>query len=162
MHNVSLLTVVALLSLGACTTNKPTSNLDSKDSVARYGQPVAVEKAVPVANLGQLAAGKDSIQVVARGTITDVCQAEGCWVNVATSDGKTMLVRFRDHKFLVPKDVAGQEMTFTGTAYVKTFSVEYLRHLAEDSGKPQSEIDKITQPETKLTFAADGVELKKK
>jgi hypothetical protein len=44
-----------------------------------------------------------------------------------------------------------------GIAYREVVSVEMLRHYAEDAGKSKEEIMKITEPETKLSFEADGV-----
>ena len=35
-----------------------------------------------------------------------------------------------------------------------------LKHYAEDAGKSQKEIDKITKPEYKISFIADGVIIK--
>jgi hypothetical protein len=36
-------------------------------------------------------------------------------------------------------------------------SVEDLRHLAEDAGKSEAEIEAITHPREELTFVAEGV-----
>ena len=47
-----------------------------------------------------------------------------------------------------------------GMAYMDTTSVDMLRHLAEDAGKSQEEIDAITQPELTLAFEATGVVIK--
>ena len=44
-----------------------------------------------------------------------------------------------------------------GFAHKEVLSVEMLRHYAEDGGKSKEEIMKITEPETRLSFEADGV-----
>ncbi|CAE7369959.1 unnamed protein product, partial [Symbiodinium sp. CCMP2456] len=43
-----------------------------------------------------------------------------------------------------------------GYAYVDTMTVEQLRHYAADAGKSKEEQEKITEPEVKLTYLANG------
>jgi hypothetical protein len=85
---------------------------------------------------------------------------KGCWMKVRTTDGQTMRVTFRDYGFFVPKDIAGKQVVFEGTAQQSTTSVADLKHYAEDAGKSKEEIAKITQPEKAVTFVADGVIVK--
>jgi hypothetical protein len=44
-----------------------------------------------------------------------------------------------------------------GVAFREVLSVEMLRHYAEDGGKSKEEIEKITEPEPRLSFEASGV-----
>ena len=44
-----------------------------------------------------------------------------------------------------------------GWAYREMVSVDELKHFAEDAGEPAEEIAKITKPEERITFMADGV-----
>lgn len=55
-----------------------------------------------------------------------------------------MKVKFKDYAFFMPKDCAGKKAVVDGYAYTQTTSVEELKHLAGDAGKPQAEIDAIT------------------
>ena len=66
-------------------------------------------------------------------------------------------VKFKDYGFFVPKTLADVEVVVSGRAYVSKTSVEDLKHFAQDAGKPQEEIDAITEPELSLDFMADGV-----
>jgi hypothetical protein len=68
-----------------------------------------------------------------------------------------MMVRFKDYGFFVPKDCNGKTAIMNGVAYKEVVSVDMLRHYAEDAGKSKEEIMKITTPETRLSFEADGV-----
>ena len=43
---------------------------------------------------------------------------------------------------------------------METYDVDYLKHLAQDAGKSQEEIDAISEPETKLSYVATGVLIK--
>jgi len=101
----------------------------------------------------------DKFEGKVEGTIDAVCQSAGCWVNVKKDDGTTFLVKFNKH-FAIPKDLAGKKIYFQGTAENEEISVEELKHFAEDEGLSQEEIDKITTPETKIKFKADGVLVK--
>ncbi len=93
------------------------------------------------------------------GEIVEVCSKAGCWVNVDAGNGETFMVRFKDH-FTIPTDTKpGTRAYFHGTAYNDTVSVEWLKHFAEDAGKPQEEIDQITEPKFQLGFTADGITL---
>lgn len=76
------------------------------------------------------------------------------------SDGTSMMVRMKDHKFLLPKDIAGKTAVITGTAKVKTTTVEMLKHFAEDEGKSEEYIASIKEPKTELAFDAIGVIVK--
>lgn len=95
------------------------------------------------------------------GTIVEVCSKAGCWVNVDAGNGETFMVRFKDHFTIPPDTKPGTKAFFHGTAFNDTVSVEWLQHFAEDAGKPQEEIDKITEPKFELGFTADGIVLKK-
>lgn len=101
----------------------------------------------------------DKFEGKVEGTIDVVCQSAGCWVNVKKDDGTTFLVKFNKH-FSIPKGVAGKKIYFQGTAENEVISIEELKHFAEDEGLSQTEIDKITEPETKIKFKADGVLVK--
>jgi len=95
--------------------------------------------------------------VVVKGEISQVCQAEGCWMKLKNSAGDDMLVKFKDHSFLVPKDIAGKKALVHGTAMKKTISVDEQRHMAEDAGMKAAEIAAITTPKTEVRIEATGI-----
>jgi hypothetical protein len=106
----------------------------------------------------------DSVNVVMKAKVSEVCQAKGCWMNlvdpVASSD-ESLFVKFKDYAFFVPKDIAGREVLVEGVAFTEETSIEELRHYAEDAGKSEEEIAKITEPVTEKKFMASGVLLLK-
>ena len=70
----------------------------------------------------------------------------------------TMLVRFKDYGFFVPKTGAeGKLAVVNGQIFIDTLSVPQLKHYAEDAGKSKEEISKITNPEITISFLAEGV-----
>jgi hypothetical protein len=83
-------------------------------------------------------------------------------MTVKMSDGASMMVRFRDYAFFVPKEgLEGKEVVMQGRAKKEVTSVAMLRHYAEDAGKSKEEIAAITEPETSWQFEADGVLIRK-
>ena len=92
------------------------------------------------------------------GVITQTCAKKGCWMDVKMVEGDTMKVFFKDYGFFVPKEGAEDLRTIMhGTAKMKTNSVDFLRHLAEDAGETNDKIMQITEPSFVLEFIADGV-----
>ncbi|PIF00292.1 MAG: DUF4920 domain-containing protein [Maribacter sp.] len=102
----------------------------------------------------------DTLQAKFRGVVREVCQVKGCWMRVELGDGEEVMVRFKDYGFFVPKDIAGKEVIVNGLAFIKEMGVGEQRHYAEDAGKSEAEIAKITEPKKTLGFTADGVLLK--
>jgi hypothetical protein len=125
-----------------------------------YGEKISAKGAVAASQVPTLLADKDSANVKIKGTIAECCTKKGCWLRVELGQGEDMLVRFKDYGFFVPLDSKGREIVMDGIVRKETISVETLRHYAEDAGKTAEEIEKITEPQTKYTFLANGVILK--
>ena len=126
-----------------------------------YGEELTDAKAIKATNLEKTMDGKEAMKMKLKGEIAEVCQMKGCWMTVATGDGQTIRVTFKDYGFFVPKDAAGKKTVIEGEAKMETVDVATLKHYAEDAGKSAEEIAAITEPETKLTFVASGVEIVK-
>ena len=94
------------------------------------------------------------------GTILSSCPKKGCWMQVKI-DSDTIQVTFKDYGFFVPKTgLENKKTILEGYPKQDTISVKMLKHFAEDAGKSQKEIDKITKPEYKISFIANGVIIK--
>ena len=132
-------------------------NLHFAIAQTSYGKKVNEREAISVQELSTSMKGKTEMEATVSGKVTSVCQAEGCWMKVDNGDGTSMMVRMKDHKFVLPKDISGKNAIFTGTASVKTTSVEVLKHYAEDEGKSKEYIEAIKEPKTELAFDATGV-----
>jgi hypothetical protein len=82
---------------------------------------------------------------------------KGCWMKLSVAQD-TILVRFKDYGFFVPKQGAeGKSAIVNGNISVDTLSIAQLKHYAEDAGKSKDEISKISKPEITISFLADGV-----
>ena len=95
------------------------------------------------------------------GQILSTCPMKGCWMKMSV-ERDTILVRFKDYGFFVPKSGAeGKYAIINGKLSVDTLSVAQLRHYAEDAGKSNEEVSKIINPEITISFLADGVVIDK-
>jgi hypothetical protein len=75
------------------------------------------------------------------------------------TDGTTLLVRAKDHAFVMPKDIVGKTVIADGEATVKEISEAMRKHLAEDAGKSKDDIDKIRGDSKEIIFMAKGVKV---
>lgn len=121
-----------------------------------FGNKTTQDGAIQATELHTFLSGKEKAEVKVEGKVSEVCKAEGCWLRMETASG-TMLVKMKDHKFLVPLALNGKTIVAEGTATLKETSVEMLRHYAEDAGKSKEEIAKITEPKKEMVLQANGI-----
>ena len=145
-----LITAIFFLSFISCNESQP-------KELNFYGEKITLNNISDFEKVKNLAENQAKVETKIEGTILSTCPKKGCWMNVRV-DQDTILVRFKDYGFFVPKQ--GQEnnrVVMQGIAKKDTISVDLLRHYAEDANKSIEEIEKITQPEYKISFLADGV-----
>lgn len=122
-----------------------------------FGDVITESDAIKVDQaIEQISAGKEKGDVKITGKVVEVCKAEGCWLRMETSSGN-MLIKMKDHKFLVPLSLNGKTIVAQGDASVKETSVEMLRHYAEDAGKSKEEIEAIKEPKREMVMQAKGI-----
>ena len=146
--------------LWSCNQNKQVENENVEVIMTKHGADISEDNAVEMAKFEDLFTGKDSLEIKLVGTIEDVCQTKGCWMTVEMEDNTTMMVRFKDYEFFVPKDAQGKTAIVDGIARVETISVADQKHYLEDNNATQEEIDAITEPEITYSFEASGVIIK--
>ena len=110
-----------------------------------FGAATTAEGAVAANELNTVMADKTTADVKVKGKVVEVCKAEGCWLRMETANGP-MLIKMKDHAFMVPLAMNGKTIVADGTATFKETSVEMLKHYAEDAGKSKEEIAAITEP----------------
>ncbi len=121
-----------------------------------FGIKTTAEGAVAANELTNVMAEKTTADVKVKGTVTEVCKAEGCWIRMQTASG-TMLIKMKDHSFTVPLALNGKTIVADGIAELKETSVEMLKHYAEDAGKSKAEIESITAPKKEIVLQAKGI-----
>lgn len=123
-----------------------------------YGESFMLKKDINKAShVFQDLKAAETLDTQIKGTISQVCQAKGCWMKVNLADEKEVFVKFKDYGFFVPTDAAGKDVVMNGQAFIEEMSVEDQRHYALDKGATQEEVAKITQPKRTLRFEANGV-----
>lgn len=121
----------------------------------QFGDPVTTEKALDISSIDHSLVGVKNLKL--KGTVHEACQVKGCWMTMSLPDNHTMRVTFKDYGFFVPVDCSGKTAVVEGQLTKQIISVEELKHLAQDAGKSDTEIESIVQPATELVFVADGV-----
>ncbi len=160
-----ILCVLIPLALISCNTtaDSGTNTSDSESDASPtgfFGEKITDEGAIDASELLTMLQEGDSVFVKVRGTINECCQKKGCWMDVDLGNGKSMVVRFKDYEFFVPKNAAGYTAIMEGYAKLEVQDLDWLRHKAHDAGKSEEEIAAITEPETSITFMANGVIIK--
>jgi len=149
-----LLFLIPVLLMTLLVTAQP-PNTPVEPGVA-FGEAPTLAGSVKATELHTYLTGKDKAEVKVEGKVTEVCKAEGCWLRMETASG-TMMVKMKDHKFLVPLALNGRNIVAEGTVSVKETTVEMLKHYAEDAGKSKEEIAKITEPKREMVLQAKGI-----
>lgn len=73
-------------------------------------------------------------------------------MNIELPDKTNMQVKFKDYAFFVPSAIVGKTVVLEGVAQQKLYSVDELKHYAEDAKKSQAEINAITRPEKRCNL----------
>jgi hypothetical protein len=85
-----------------------------------YGAPVTETKAVPIAKLAKKPRTYTGRTIRIEGTVKDVCQGQGCWLEVQDAKGATFIAKSLDESVLVPKDCKGQRVVVQGVLTART------------------------------------------
>lgn len=145
--------LAAVLSLGLYATSQEPH---AAEKGTTYGAGTTADGAVPVSQLeSKMKAAKFTGKTT--GKVVSVCLEKGCWMKIEKTGGESMMVKFKDYGFFMPKDIVGKEVVLDGEATVKETPVKQLKHYAADAGKSKEEISKITAPKKELIFVAKGV-----
>ena len=126
------------------------------DAGMSFGEKTTADGAISSTDLVKKLDKENKIEVKVEGEVAQVCTAEGCWLKMKTATG-TIMVKMKDHKFLVPISMNGKTIVVKGTAEKKITSVEMLKHYAEDAGKSKEEIEMIKEPKQEIVVQATGI-----
>jgi len=121
-----------------------------------FGEKTTAKNAVDINDIEKKVTTEEPTTIKIKGKVTDVCTMEGCWLKMETANGK-MMIKMKDHAFLVPVDINGKEIVVDGVASMKLTSVKELQHYAEDAGKSKEEIAAITEPKKEIVVNAKGI-----
>ncbi|MDQ3101496.1 MAG: DUF4920 domain-containing protein [Bacteroidota bacterium] len=127
-------------------------------NVKSYGEAITADGAISTKEFVQKMKASDSLATKLEAEVITSCIKKGCWMDVKLPDGEVMKVKFKDYGFFVPTEgLEGKHAVLQGYATKEVTDVATLKHYAEDAGKSEEEIAKITEDEESLFFIADGV-----
>jgi len=152
MKKLFLAVGISFLAIAAQAQITPSASGVVYGKVSEEGKALAVDKVEQ--NLKE-----NKFEGKITGKVVEVCRAEGCWLKLEKGDGSAMMVRAKNHSFLVPVDLIGKSVVIDGEAEVKEVSEEMRKHYAEDAGKSKDEIEKIKGAEKQIVFQAKGVKV---
>ena len=114
MKKIFLLTALSLGILTSCNeaTETKVEKAVSKDVLEYFGDTITQEGATPATNVLANLVGKDSLKIKIEGTIEEVCQKKGCWMNVNIGEGQYMKIRFKDYGFFCSERCFRQNSNF--------------------------------------------------
>ena len=171
MRNIFLLIVAALV-LASCGGETETRQKGQDvrtvqktkpkvvDNSKSFGEEVSIEKAADVTRLPMMMEDKNEVAIKLIGSVENVCQSEGCWLDLDLGNGQLLHVTFKDEAFVVPKDIAGKTILMNGIASKEVIPVDMAKKIARDEGKSQTDINKITAPVIEYSYEASGVVIK--
>ncbi len=162
MNKLIILGFAAML-FASCGESAPQVQTEIVDGVTQtyFGSKISAEGAMSLADLKTKMEGQTSMNAKVEGEIIETCAKKGCWMSLDMGEGNDMLVTFKDYGFFVPTEgVGGKSAIIEGVCSHDTLDVDWLKHVAEDAGRSQEEIDAITEPEIELSFEATGVIIK--
>ena len=148
-----LIVFAAVMIAGVASAQDPVS----AQKGVTYGAGTSAEGELLSADVLPSRLQKDKYAGKVTGKVVEVCQEKGCWMKLQKSDGEPLMVKFKDYKFFMPKNIIGKEVVLEGQAVVKEVPVKQLKHYAKDAGKSQEEIDKIKESKREVQFIAAGV-----
>lgn len=170
MKKVIILMLGLVLAIGCKSENKsgdetqvPATGMSKNATVQEFGAGVDATEILNTEKMTQnytTMEVNDTLMTSFEATVTEVCQAKGCWMKLDLGGDRTAMVKFKDYGFFMPKDLAGKKVVVQGKAFVELMSVEDRKHYARDAGSSEEEIQAIDTPERTFAFEASGVRMK--
>jgi hypothetical protein len=79
----------------------------------KYGQPITETSTVPLPSIVKDPSQFSNKTVRTEGVVSAVCQAAGCWMQIADTSGKAH-IKMAGHSFFVPKESSGHRAVVQG------------------------------------------------
>jgi hypothetical protein len=147
---------LAIAASPLCAGESSTTAADAPTDVQKFGAPITVKKTLAVAKLDKKPSRYNGKKVKIEGTVRDVCQGRGCWIEIESADGATFLAKSLDESVLVPKDCQGWQVVVQGV--VKQLNAK--GHEGHDHAHVEGE-EAHSCPAPSYVVATQGVELRK-
>lgn len=133
-HPLAALALAALVA-AACTTT-PTA---PEPAIETVGEKLVVAETTPIADILARPTTYEGQRVRIEGTVTGVCAAMGCWMDVADRQGRTLQVKVEDGVLVFPQEALGGHGRVEGKVELlpmeRNAYVAHMQHMAEDAGE---------------------------
>lgn len=105
-----------------------------------YGGGVTLAESTPVAVLVDAAEEHVGRKVRVEGTVVDVCEKAGCWMEIRAQEGEQIVkVKVKDGEIVFPTAARGKSAVAEGTFERREMDraqyVAHLEHLADEQGR---------------------------
>ena len=101
----------------------------------KLGQPLTAKESLTLTALYAKADPLVGKTIQVKATVTEVCQAMGCWMSLSDTDGHTLRIKVDDGVIVFPKDSVGK----TAIAEGKLEKIEMTREQAVAAAKEEAE-----------------------
>jgi hypothetical protein len=130
---------------------------DKKSDVVKCGAELGKSPMAVVAEIMKDPTKFADKPVIMLGTVNEVCQKKGCWMEVMPDGMKSgVRVTFKDYGFFVPMDAHGMIVRAEGVFHTKVWSKEDADHM---EGEGANLVRNADGTATEIGFIATGVEL---
>jgi uncharacterized protein YdeI (BOF family) len=153
MKQIILFLIVSIFVLTSCNNTRS----EAQQSEQTNNEQITILKATELAAAMETT---DELHVQLSGTIVEVCQHSGCWMDIDMGNDQRVLVTFPEEVFVTPKDAVGKQAIVNGTATKVIIPVKRLQLQAADEGSSEEEINAINEPLTEFSIEATKVEIK--
>jgi hypothetical protein len=113
----------------------------------QFGAPLGKSPVVALSDIVRDSGKYARTTVQTEGKVTAICQAAGCWMEIADANGEAH-IRMSGHSFFVPKSASGRRARVEGTVLPKP-----------DNGECEQEALEATGKTVKVELDATGIEL---
>jgi hypothetical protein len=124
----------------------PSASATASSSL-KLGAPIGAGQRVALSSIAKEGSKYANATVTTEGRVTAVCQAMGCWMELADASSEAH-VRMSGHRFFIPKNASGRRAIVQGTVLAKP-----------DEGECEQEAAQATGKVVKVELEATGVEL---
>ncbi len=152
-----LMLVAGLLAFAACQSGPPS---DGEFAGTPYGEPLTLTTLTHVAVILERPDDFVGERVLVEGTVTDVCDHMGCWMDLAGDrDDERIRVKVDDGVIVFPQEASGHRARVEGVVEridrTEEEALEAAKHRADERGL-EFDPGVVTGPETIYRIKATG------
>lgn len=119
----------------------------------QFGKDLTLTDKTDVKTLLEKPAEFEGKKVLVEGTIVDVCEMRGCWIDIASAEGYDKIrVKVEDGVIVFPMEAKGKTVLVEGEVYAVTPAHE----CSDDCAEKAKEEEKSCEHETAKTFQIQG------